>query len=152
MCSLPLFPGHTEGRSDLFAMLNSEFKTCYMTCNYPLKKTQTKPKKKTTTTKQTKKPPQSTTDRGIMSSFNGLLLVVSLCDMLQGIRSFPIVRSASISSHVAMRTERSAFLSGTSRIRDILLWGSPAILNDSVRGENTVLGLILNMLLNEPKK
>lgn len=87
-----------------------------------------------------------------MSSFNGLLLVVSLCDMLQGIRSFPIVCPASISSQVAMRTERSAFLSGTSRMRDILLWGSPAILNDSLRGENTVLGLVLNMLLNEPKK
>lgn len=44
--------------SDLFAMLNSEFKTCYMICNYPLKKTPTKPKqkKRPPPNKQTKTP------------------------------------------------------------------------------------------------
>jgi len=71
--------------------------------------------------------------------------------MSQGTGSFPIVCSVSVSSHVAMRTERSAFLSGTSRTQEILLWGSPAILNGSLRGENAVLGLKLNMSLNEHK-
>lgn len=118
-------------------MLNSEFKTCYITCNGPLQ--------------TNKQPKRSTTDKSIMGSFNRLLLLISLCDMSQGIGSFPIVRSASISSHVATRRGSSAFLSGTCGTQEILFWGSTALLNASPRGENTMLGLIVNTLLNEPK-
>lgn len=86
-----------------------------------------------------------------MSNFKGLLLLISLYDMSQGIGSSHIVCSASISPHVQTRTERSAFLSGTSGTQELLLWGSTAMLNNSLRGENTVLGLILNMSLNDLK-
>lgn len=125
-------------------MLNSECKACYRTWNGPLKKFKSHPS-----------PPQALLVKvlweSIMSRFNSLFLLISLCDMFQGIRSFPIVYSALIYSHVAMRTERSALLSGTFRREKILCWGSTAILNKSLRGENTAWGLILNMLLNEPK-
>lgn len=89
MRSLPLCPGHTGGLSDFFARLNSEFKPSYITSYGPLKKKQ----------------PKSTTDKSIMCTFNGLLLLISPCDMSQGSGSFPVVCSASTSAHVATRTE-----------------------------------------------
>lgn len=71
--------------SGLFPMSNSEFKTCYMTCNGPLKNTQ-----------RAKDLPPTTTDKSILSSCNGVLLLLSLWDMSQGVGSFPIICSASI--------------------------------------------------------
>lgn len=127
----PLCPGHTEGLSELLTTSVIEH------VMIPLKNNKTKPQ----TTK-----PQSTTSESILRGFNGLLFLVLLCDMSWGFESFPIARSAPVSSHVAMRTEGLAFLPGTSRPQHILFWGSAALQNDSLRREIPT-GLILNLLL-----